>query len=380
MAERKQLTLLYSFNENWIGGTYYVLNIIKALNMLKDEIKPVIHILYHKDSTLEPVNAIGYPYLQFVEANLALSMAGKLINKISKRLVRKSICKISLPGKQIANLYPCTVLINTINVRNPVYWIADFQEHHLPQFFSQSEIKVRNINNWEIANTGQPIIFSSRNALSDFRKFYPGATNNLAVIPFVSLIGDQYKQLDYAAIAAKYKLPEVYFASPNQFWAHKNHIVVLKAIKLLKQQHIKVNVVFTGKEHDYRNPGYFDQLKQYVAEHKLEDCVSFLGFIDRNEQLLIMKKAVAIIQPSLFEGWSTVVEDAKALNQYIILSNIDLHREQIHQNCTFFNPKDPQDLVDKLKTFINSSITPMPFDYNKEIQQFALNILGIIKE
>ena len=33
------------------------------------------------------------------------------------------------------------------------------------------------------------------------------------------------------------------------------------------------------------------------------------------DQLRLMKESLGVIQPSLFEGWSTVIEDAKALNK-----------------------------------------------------------------
>ncbi len=45
----------------------------------------------------------------------------------------------------------------------------------------------------------------------------------------------------------------------------------------------------------------------------------FLGFIDRGEQLQLMKNSIAIVQPSLFEGWSTVVEDTKAMQSCNII-------------------------------------------------------------
>jgi hypothetical protein len=35
-----------------------------------------------------------------------------------------------------------------------------------------------------------------------------------------------------------------------------------------------------------------------------------------------MKNATAIMQPSLFEGWSTVIEDAKSLQVPVIASDL----------------------------------------------------------
>ena len=41
-----------------------------------------------------------------------------------------------------------------------------------------------------------------------------------------------------------------------------------------------------------------------------------------------MRQSVAVLQPSLFEGWSTTVEEAKSIGKTILLSDIPVHREQ----------------------------------------------------
>lgn len=95
---------------------------------------------------------------------------------------------------------------------------------------------------------------------------------------------------------------------------------------------------------------------------------------DRKEQLALMKQAKAIIQPSLFEGWSTVVEDAKAMGQKIILSQLEVHLEQTEEysNKLFFNPYDANDLADKIQlSLINNSNTNIDFDYKKNVKNFG---------
>ena len=67
-----------------------------------------------------------------------------------------------------------------------------------------------------------------------------------------------------------------------------------------------------------------------------------------------MQQAIAIIQPSLFEGWSTVVEDAKAIGQFIVLSSLPIHKEQISTNCLFFEPFDVEDLAEKMQALLKT--------------------------
>jgi glycosyltransferase involved in cell wall biosynthesis len=147
-------------------------------------------------------------------------------------------------------------------------------------------------------------------------------------------------------------LPNHYFFSPNQFWVHKNHIVLLKAIKLLKDKGTYINIVFSGKEFDFRNKEYTNDLKQYVVENDLQNQVVFLGFIDRKEQLKIMENSLAVIQPSKFEGWSSVIEDCKLIGKYVFASSLPVHLEQIKNNVEFFDADNFEELSQKLNSFL----------------------------
>src|SRR5690606_7479795 len=59
----------------------------------------------------------------------------------------------------------------------------------------------------------------------------------------------------------------------------------------------------------------------------------------------LMRKSVAIINPSLFEGWSTTVEEAKSLGKSILLSSIAVHLEQAPKRGLYFTPHDPNELA-----------------------------------
>jgi len=64
-----------------------------------------------------------------------------------------------------------------------------------------------------------------------------------------------------------------------------------------------------------------------------------------------MRAAALIIQPSFFEGWSTSIEDCKALGRPLLCSNIPVHREQVPDALGFFDPKKPEMLGDLLAEF-----------------------------
>ena len=121
-----------------------------------------------------------------------------------------------------------------------------------------------------------------------------------------------------------------------------------------------------------------DELKNYISKNDLEENIKFLGFIDRSEQLCFMKNALAVIQPSLFEGWSSVVEDAKAMNQNLIVSSLNVHKEQLGNQAYYFNPEDEKELVDHIVLFLENSIKCPEFNYNEHLHLFGQKFMGVI--
>ena len=45
MVKRKRVGLVYSYDENWVAGSYYIMNIIHALNTIGENLKPEIILL-----------------------------------------------------------------------------------------------------------------------------------------------------------------------------------------------------------------------------------------------------------------------------------------------------------------------------------------------
>jgi glycosyltransferase involved in cell wall biosynthesis len=149
-------------------------------------------------------------------------------------------------------------------------------------------------------------------------------------------------------------------------------MVLIKAAEILKRDGKPVTIAFSGKENDNRNPGYTEKLKAYVKENNLDDVIYFLGFLDRREQLKLMKNAIAVIQPSLFEGWSTVIEDAMAMNQTVIAGDLDVNYEQLGEMGVFFDRNEPTALANKVQEVLMSK-KKVDYNYKKKQLDFAIN-------
>jgi glycosyltransferase involved in cell wall biosynthesis len=378
MKSRKKLGLIFLYDEQWVGGTYYIINLIHALNVLSDEVRPEIIAFSNEEDFIKLQKETEYPFLKYEPLEQEkLDVVSRFLNGITSKVFQKVIFKQQYKGYLDALfIMQRSGYLESIPLDKRIYWIPDFQDKHYPEFFTQEGLAKKHERSQWIADNARNIILSSESVKKDWMKYYPQYKGNTKVVHF-AVTHPEYDSLDIDVLRDKFKLPEKYFFSPNQFWAHKNHMVVIKAAGILKQQGFPVTVVFSGKENDNRNPGYPEKLKAYVKENDLKDVVRFLGFLDRREQLKLMKHSVAVIQPSLFEGWSTVIEDAMAMNQRIIASDLEVNIEQLGDKGKFFSSKESVELAIKLDEVLKNEEVIDYIYLNKRLD-FAHNFISCL--
>lgn len=227
-------------------------------------------------------------------------------------------------------------------------WIPDFQHVHLPELFSPEENRQRDQLFTRMSRCATRIILSSEDARGDFENFAPAMAHKARVLPFVAQIPDKVYEADPAGMCEQYHLPKRFIYLPNQFWRHKNHELVIEALGLAKSTRPEITVVCTGNTQDNRNSLYFGQLLSKISISSLRDNLIILGWVPHAHIFKLMRQSLAVLQPSLFEGRSTTVEEARSLGKHIILSDIPVHCEQNPPSVTFFDPRDPHALAECL--------------------------------
>ncbi|WP_052323745.1 glycosyltransferase family 1 protein [Flavihumibacter sp. ZG627] len=378
MGDRKKIALTYYYSENWIAGAYYVANIISAINSLDDVEKPEIYLVHSRMEGLELIKNINYPYINFIPDSPDLYSFWERISNRFASFFGKGEYYLRKKLKGVNCIFEGNNRFSFIP--RHFFWVHDFQQCRMPHFFTEEEAQNRSSLPAKVAKLSDAVlILSSYDAKNDFQTYFPDYKCSISVLRFASTLPD-FSGRDIKVLKEKYGIVNPYFICSNQFWQHKNHWLVLKALKRLKDSGShSFQIVFTGKNYDFRNPDYFDQLKSFVEENSLTDIVKFLGFIDRDEQLCLGANSISYIQPSLFEGWSTTVEDVKALNQFILLSDIPVHREQMNDNVLFFDPYNEADLAEKMQIVLNGKTNKIVTDYNKNIRGFGKDILEAFK-
>jgi glycosyltransferase involved in cell wall biosynthesis len=233
-----------------------------------------------------------------------------------------------------------------------ITWIPDFQSFRLPGLFTEKERQERLEGYERRAATSNVILLSSHAAKSDCECFVPAAARLAMVLPFPSsqVFNPPPQDADPASAVRHYHLPEKFMLVANQYWAHKNHRTVLEALAALAARGLPIPAVLTGLPSDYRDRANTptSKLLQGIAELGLAGQVIPLGQVPFAHLVSLMRCAALVVQPSRFEGWSTVVQDVKALGRPLICSDISVHREQAPDAPGFFGCDDPAGLAELL--------------------------------
>ena len=240
-----------------------------------------------------------------------------------------------LHAQRIDLVFEATDFIGWRNRIPALAWIPDFQHKHLPDMFERSRLWGRELLYQLQTRSGRTIMLSSEVIRRECEKYYPASRGRTTVVRFC--VPPNPASAD-ASLAQRYQLPAQYLYLPNQFWKHKNHGVIVEALSLLRREGRSVTVIASGNPSDIRDAGYFPALLRRIESLDLRDSWRFLGLIPYKDVLSLMRSSVAVINPSLVEGWSTSVEEAKSLRVPLVLSDIPVHREQAIRDAIFFDP------------------------------------------
>lgn len=351
--------VLAFLDQGWIGGLNYYKSLLNAVHELPDrQIEPVLFV----GSKTPEALLKDFPPVERVRlALLSRWTMAWVVRKLIQRLVgRDVLLERQLRKHGVAVLSHSSQPLGRNSDVITMGWIQDFQHRRLPEFFDEAERVFRDWQFREMCTKCDVVLLSSFSAQADLERFMPECLQKSRVLQFVSNVKSMEKPALVHDIREKYQIHGPYFHLPNQFWRHKNHGVVVEALRILKQQGTSVTVVCTGNTDDHRHPEYFGNLMHEVEKHGLLDSFRVLGIVPYADLMAIMKGSVALLNPSLFEGWSTTVEESKLLGKTIVLSNIDVHLEQMPGKGVYFDPHDAGALASLLEQVVSSGIDDEP--------------------
>lgn len=352
-----RVAFLLNFTKEYKGGINYIKNLLYACSISENK-NIEFFLVVPSDIENEYIDVFS-PYATIIRTNiLKRNTLPWFVEKIFERKFSANFLLLNLLKVHKIDVVSHSNFFSRYKKLKIVNWIPDLQILHFPELWTNNERK-RIINQYRnIAKYSDRIILSSNDAYKDFINFTATNHDKVKVLQFVSQPAtiDENEYIEVKkTIRQKYNIKNNFFYLPNQFWSHKNHITAFKAINVLKKRGLNPLLVTTGHMADYRKTNSLKNIFDYIKENELCENILLLGLIPYNEVLVLIRSCLALINPSLFEGWSSTVEEAKSNGKQILLSDIAIHREQNPENGIYFNPLDEFNLADIMEKMLRQN-------------------------
>lgn len=331
------------------GGSYqYVLSIIKALQYL-DKSKYHITVFYF-DSSWEKLLPSSFK-LNKIKKNIFLRVYSKIYRILYSKLFKQykiGYCFQTIFTINHSNcdtiIFPKQDFISYLTNKKSIITVHDLMHKYEPHFkeYQDGEYQKRESHYKLISEKANAILVDSNIGKLHMLESYKINSEVVHILPFVP----PYYLVDsnLVNIKLKYNLPERYIFYPAQFWEHKNHLVLLEAIKILKDEGITINLVLLGsKKNNYEN------VVNKINELDLKDSIYILGYVSNDEIYSFYKFAVAMTFLSLAGPTNIPPIESMLLGCPLICSNVYGMPEQVGDAALLINPYDKYDIASKIK-------------------------------
>jgi glycosyltransferase involved in cell wall biosynthesis len=347
----------------WVAGLHYTRNCLEGLASLPEGEAPEVVAFVTaplEAKLLDEAGFRGAPWLKVKRVDEQL-LGDRARWRELQDLVAAESCDMIFPAISPPGVSTAGKCIG---------WITDLQHKHYPQFFSEAELRYRDDLFSFLVGSSSRIVCSSEDVRGDLERFFPAVEDRGYVLRFRTRPPKSVLTSSPESTLSGLGFDQPYAYLPYQFWQHKNHCTVFEAWAMLKKRGLNYPLVCSGATVDSRDPEHYPKLERYLKAEGLTDQVHVLGMVPRDVQWQLYRGAKLVIQPSLFEGWSTSVEESRSLGKSVFLSDIPVHREQMDGIGTFFDPTDSGVLADLLEDRWNE----LPEGYDEQAESVALAV------
>jgi len=264
----------------------------------------------------------------------------------------------ALRGNAIDLLLLLSPNINAFRFRLPfVVPIFDLNHRLQPQFPEVSAFGETNnrehfyINACRFATL---VLVDSEIGKADVLRFYGDHIDEdrIRILPYYPPIEGRPLPGDYELnrVRTKYNLPQRYFFYPAQFWPHKNHILILQAIKRIADETGEVvPVVFCGGYWTYTMALNFKELMALAVQLGIADRVRYLGSVPDEDMAALYTLSAGLVMPTFFGPTNIPPLEAWHFGRPVITSDIAGLREQNGDASLLIDPRSPTALAEAMK-------------------------------
>jgi glycosyltransferase involved in cell wall biosynthesis len=241
--------------------------------------------------------------------------------------VYEHLDKIDLYFCPFGALWPRPVPVPT------VVTLVDIQEVIYPEYFTAQDLFNRHFHYRGSTKMADRVITISEFSRQTIVKYHKISPHKICVIQLCA--DDLFYQKRVGNYHSNNTLSNgEYIFYPANFWQHKNHDRLLKALKWLKnEKRLNVNAVLTGQEVANGFP-----ISEKIREYGIEDQVKYPGYLDVEQIVQLYSKAKFMVFPSLYEGFGMPLVEAMAAGCPVAASNLTSLPEIGGDAADYFDP------------------------------------------
>jgi glycosyltransferase involved in cell wall biosynthesis len=230
-----------------------------------------------------------------------------------------------------------------------VWDLAHRCQPYFPELSANGEWESRNHRYQSTLPRATVVVTGTQEGKNQIERFYGVSPDRIAILPHPT----PSDALALAARTSEAGLPhgsstEPTLLYPAQFWPHKNHVGLFKALRLLNSRHgLRPRLLLTGS--DQGNRGHAEQM---ARELRVADQISILGFVPRDDLLQLYRQVSALVYPSTFGPENLPPLEAFALGCPVAASRIPGSEEQLGDAAVFFDPHDHGAMADAIRAVL----------------------------
>lgn len=245
-----------------------------------------------------------------------------------------------------------------------VLTMHDVQHLHFPEFFTPLQRIQKAITYHVSAREADHIIVSFSHIKKDLVKYFQTEESKISICA-VPLTYDWLsgESSDMDDLRSRFHVPDDFILTPAATWEHKNHLAILEALYLLKQENFKIFWVATG----HKTP-FFKSICRRVKELGLEDQVLFTGVVSDKDLRGLYSRASLVVIPTLYEAGSGPLFEAMRYSVPVICSDVTSLPETIGNTDFVFNPRNINEIAMKIKKGLTDTEYILRNKANSKIQ------------
>jgi glycosyltransferase involved in cell wall biosynthesis len=264
--------------------------------------------------------------------------------------VTHALCHWFLHEKSLRLKVPMGVMIQDLN------W-HEFPENFKPLNLDRSELDAEMLDWCDSASVVLPI---SNYTAEKLEHTFPQIRPKLVTVPLGAKLESEkgltltnFDKSDSRRIVCYY---------PASVYAHKSHLLLLRAVSMLYAEGSDFDLIFTGWLTDKIaspvsvEPDYLENCRQFYAENcgLWSGRVKCLGIVQEAEVEEWYRKASVVVLPSTYEGFGLPLLESLERHVRVVCSNIPPFIEQVSRygatsSVRIFERNDLSALVDCLR-------------------------------